>query len=124
MKLRVLVVEDDPMVRDVLSALLAFEEIDVVTASDGILGIQLAERMEPDVVVLDINLPGADGLHVARTIRKTGSETRIVMLTARDTREDELEGFAAGANMYVRKPFSPLELLDAIGVEEQGRVLR
>ena len=124
MKLRVLVVEDDPMVLDVLAALLGFEELEVVTASDGPVGLELAQRIEPDVVVLDINLPGMDGLQVARAIRQTDQVTRIVMLSANTSQEAELEVAAAGADHFVRKPFSPLELLEAVGVGDEDRILR
>ncbi|MGH2712246.1 MAG: response regulator transcription factor [Actinomycetota bacterium] len=120
MKLRVLVVEDDAMVRDVLTTLLGFDGLEVVTASDGSIGLELATTIDPDVLVLDVGLPGMDGLELCRSVRESGSEIRIVMVSGRDGEGAELDGVAAGANIYLRKPFSPLELLDAIGIEEKG----
>jgi DNA-binding response OmpR family regulator len=84
----------------------------------------MAESLQPDIVLLDVVLPGIDGLEICRSIRKRSPDTRVVMVTGRGTAEDELDGVAAGANAYLRKPFSPLELLEALGVGENGSVLR
>jgi two-component system OmpR family response regulator len=124
MKLKVLVVDDDATVRDVLTTLLGFEGFEVRTASDGPTGLELAESMKPDIVLLDVVLPELDGLEVCRLLRKRAPSTRVVMLTGRSTAEDELHGVAAGADAYLRKPFSPLELLETMGVGKDGRVLR
>jgi DNA-binding response OmpR family regulator len=124
MKLKVLVVEDDPTVRDVLTTLLGFDGFEVAAAPDGSTGLQLAETMQPDVVLLDVVMPGIDGLEVCRSLRKRSPETRVVMLTGRGSPEDELDGVAAGADAYLRKPFSPLELLEALGVKANGSLLR
>jgi DNA-binding response OmpR family regulator len=124
MKLKVLVVEDDAMVRDVLTTLLGFDDFEVVEASDGSEGLRLAESTQPDIVLLDVELPVIDGLEVCRSLRKRAPETRIVMVTGRASVVDELEGIAAGADVYLRKPFSPLELLEALGVGENGSLLR
>jgi DNA-binding response OmpR family regulator len=124
MKLKVLVVEDDATVRDVLTTLLGFEGFEVRTASDGSTGLELAESMKPDIVLLDVVLPELDGLEVCRLLRKRAPNTRVVMLTGRSSAEDELHGVAAGADAYLRKPFSPLELLETMGVGRDGRVLR
>lgn len=123
-KLKVLVVEDDATVRDVLTTLLAFDGFSVAAAGDGFTGLELVESMQPDIVLLDVGLPGIDGLQVCRMVRKRAPGTRVVMVTGRDTAEDELDGVAAGADAYLRKPFSPLELLEALGEEENGDVLR
>lgn len=120
MKLKVLVVEDDATVRDVLTTLLGFDGFEVKAASDGSEGLELAETMQPDVILLDVELPGVDGLEVCRMIRKRAPATKVVMVTGRATAEDELHGVAAGADAYLRKPFSPLELLEALGVGGKG----
>jgi DNA-binding response OmpR family regulator len=120
MTLKVLVVDDDPMVRDVLTTLLGFDGLEISEAPDGATGLELAESIQPDVVLLDLILPGIDGFEVARGLRKRAPNARVVMLTARSRPEDELEGVAAGAHVYLMKPFSPLELLDAVGVSENG----
>jgi DNA-binding response OmpR family regulator len=121
MKLTVLVIEDDATVRDVLTTLLGFDGFEVRTAPDGVEGLAMAEEMQPDIVLLDLGLPGIDGLEVCRMLRKRAPNTRVVMVTGRDSTEDELDGVAAGAFAYLRKPFSPLELLDAMGVGKNGR---
>lgn len=122
--LKVLVVEDDDTIRAVLQMLLGFEGFDVRTAADGGLALELAESMQPHIVLLDGMLPGVDGLDVCRALRRRLPSTRVVMLTGRDTAEDELNGLSAGADAYLRKPFSSLELLEALGVEKSGGVLR
>ena len=123
-KLKVLVVEDDPTVRDVLTTLLGFDGFDVATAADGSTALQMAETIQPDIVLLDVGLPRIDGLEVCRSLRKRSNEVRVVMVTGRGTAEDELDGVSAGADAYLRKPFSPLELLEALGVGHNGSVLR
>lgn len=123
-KLKVLVVEDDATVREVLTTLLGFDGFEVAAAADGSTGLQLAETMQPDIVLLDVVLPGIDGLEVCRSLRKRSPDTRVVMITGRGTAEDELDGVAAGADAYLKKPFSPLELLEALGVGRSGSDLR
>ena len=124
MKQKVLVVEDDATIRDVLTTLLGFDGFIVKAASDGASGLELAESLQPEFVLLDIGLPGIDGFEVCKMIRKRAPGARVVMLTGRDSTADELDGVAAGAHAYLRKPFSPIELLDAMGVGKNGGVLR
>jgi two-component system OmpR family response regulator len=124
MKQKVLVIEDDATIRDVLTTLLGFDGFVVKSASDGATGLEMAESLQPHIVLLDIGLPGMDGFEVCRMIRKRAPGTRVVMLTGRDSYADELDGVSAGAHSYLRKPFSPLELLDAMGVGKNGGVLR
>ena len=119
--LKVLVVEDDPTVREVLSTLLGFEGCDVELAEDGESGLEVAGRVHPDVVLLDIMMPGLDGYDVCRSLKAEPDPPKVVMVTAKTSDEDESEGMAAGADAFLRKPFSPLELLRAVGVEGDGR---
>lgn len=119
--LKVLVVEDDPTVREVLSTLLGFEGCDVELAEDGETGLAVADRIHPDVVLLDIMMPGLDGYDVCRALKADPRPPKVVMVTAKTSQEDEAEGVAAGADAYLKKPFSPLELLQAVGVEGDGR---
>ncbi len=123
MKLKVLVVEDDATVRDVLTTLLGFDGFEVEAVSDGAKAVEVAESMKPDAVLLDVVLPGMSGLEVCRTLRRRMPDVRVVMLTGRGTTEDELDGVAAGAHAYLRKPFSSLDLLEALGVGKNGSVL-
>ena len=110
MRRTVLVVEDDPSVRSYLEILLSLEEVEVHAAADGEAAIQAAERLSPEVVLLDVGLPGRSGLDVCRTLKQKAPGTRVVMLSGRAGDDDELAGLAAGADAYLAKPFSPIEL--------------
>lgn len=115
-KQKILVVEDHPTVREVLRTLLGMEDYEVAVAPNGEAGLALADILQPDVVVLDVSMPGLNGYEVCRAIKARGAETRVVMVTARTSEEDERAGREAGADAYLRKPFSPLDILEAVGV--------
>ena len=106
---RVLVVEDDSVMAEVVERYLRRDGHDVRVASDGELALTAYRDFQPELVVLDLMLPGVDGLEVCRRIR-AGSDTPIIMLTARVGEVDRLVGFGVGADDYVTKPFSPREL--------------
>ncbi|MFN0074179.1 MAG: response regulator transcription factor [Chloroflexota bacterium] len=106
----ILIVEDDPAVASALRRRLGFEGFDVHVASDGADALDLAAEHEPDLIVLDLMLPGMDGLEVARRLR-LGIDTPILMLTARGAIEDKVAGFESGADDYLVKPFAFPELL-------------
>ncbi|KRF23839.1 response regulator transcription factor [Phycicoccus sp. Soil803] len=106
-----LVVDDDPTVGDVVGAYLARAGFDVHRAADGVTALDLAARMAPDVVVLDLMLPGMDGLEVCRRLRRDQPQVPVVMLTALGGETDRIEGLELGADDYVTKPFSPRELV-------------
>lgn len=118
--LRVLIVEDDPTIRELLSTLLGFEGWDVAQADDGLSGLETAERLRPDVVLVDVTMPGLSGYELCKRLKAGASPPRVVMVTGRSAARDEDEGRAAGADAYLRKPFSPLELLDAVTGSENG----
>ena len=105
----VLIVEDDPHTVEVVRLYLRRDGHQVITAADGQEGLRLAREARPDLVVLDLMLPGIDGIEVCRLLREE-SEVPIVMLTARVEEEDRLTGLDLGADDYVTKPFSPREL--------------
>src|SRR5215472_15460823 len=107
---RVLVVDDEASVREVLSQYLELEGFVVLQAAGSLEALRLAQAQPPDLVVLDLMLPGIDGIEVCRRLR-TASAVPIVMLTARGDEADKLTGFALGADDYVTKPFSPRELM-------------
>jgi two-component system response regulator MprA len=109
--MKVLVVEDDPAVRDSLERSLAFEGYQVVTAADGEAGLAAVATHRPDVVVLDLGLPRMDGLEVSRRLRAAGDAVPILMLTAREGVRDRVTGLDAGADDYLPKPFALEELL-------------
>jgi DNA-binding response OmpR family regulator len=119
--LKVLVVEDDPTVQEVLTTLLGFEGCEVAVAPDGESGLAAAARMRPDVVLLDIMMPGIDGYDVCRTLKAEPDPPKVVMVTAKTSPEDERKGMAVGADAFLRKPFSPIELLRVVGVGGDGR---
>lgn len=108
----VLIVEDDDSVRDVVRRYLEHDGYDVRLAVDGHEGLRAAQENPPDLVVLDIMLPGLDGLTVCKALRgQSDSYIPIVMLTALDGVDDRIAGLELGADDYVTKPFSPKELV-------------
>jgi DNA-binding response OmpR family regulator len=109
--MRVLVIEDNPDISANLGDFLADREHQVDFASDGVTGLHLAVVNEYDMIVLDLNLPGMDGLEVCRKLRQDARrDTPVLMLTARDQLEQKLAGFQAGADDYLVKPFALQEL--------------
>jgi len=106
----VLVVDDEPKIARLARDYLEHAGYGVLTAGDGPSAVQVARTRRPDLVVLDLGLPGLDGLEVLRSIRSAG-QTPVVVLTARDTELDKLLGLELGADDYVTKPFSPRELV-------------
>ncbi|QQZ55470.1 response regulator transcription factor [Streptomyces microflavus] len=111
---RILIVDDEPAVREALQRSLAFEGYGTRVAVDGYDALAMAEAYAPDLIVLDIQMPRMDGLTAARRIRATGSTTPILMLTARDTVGDRVTGLDAGADDYLVKPFELDELFARI----------
>ncbi|MBT9492693.1 MAG: response regulator transcription factor [Paucibacter sp.] len=110
--LRILVVEDHAPLRAQIVALLAGAVWRVEEASDGRLGLQLALQQPPDVLVLDLGLPGLDGLQICQRLREQADRyVPVLMLTARDSLDDKRLGFGAGADDYLLKPFAGEELL-------------
>jgi two-component system response regulator MprA len=109
---RVLVVDDDPPLRRMLARTLVAEGYAVTTAGDGGAALaQIASASPPDLVVLDVTMPGLDGLAVARRLRAKGVAVPILMLTARDAVADRVSGLEAGADDYLVKPFAVEELI-------------
>lgn len=111
--IRILVVDDEPPMVELVRGYLAREGWGVLTASDGNEALETVRTEHPDVVVLDLMLPGVDGVEVCRRIR-TFSDAYVVMLTARSEEVDKLIGLAVGADDYLTKPFSPRELVARI----------
>jgi two-component system, OmpR family, response regulator MprA len=109
---KILVVDDERAVRDSLRRALELQGYEVELASDGAEALaRLAENGQPDAIVLDILMPGIDGLDVCRQLRRRGNSIPVLMLTARDAVGDRVEGLDAGADDYVVKPFALEELL-------------
>ncbi len=112
---RILVVDDEPHIVDVVSAYLAREGHDVLTAADGETALALARETKPDLLVLDVMLPRRSGFDVLRELRAAGNGAAVVMLTARDDVIDRVAGLEIGADDYVTKPFEPRELVARVG---------
>ena len=113
--MRILIVDDDALVRDALAVgfQLQWQDSDVVQAADGETGIQLFEESDPDVILLDLTLPGKNGFEVLAAIRRV-SDVPIILLTGRDEESSEVRGLELGADDYVVKPFSHLALVARI----------
>lgn len=111
MKAHILVVDDDPRITDLLRRVLAYEGYSVATAASGNEALNRTLERPPDLIVLDIMLPGFDGLEVAQRLRAAGDNVPILMLTARDAVADRVKGLETGADDYVIKPFAPDELV-------------
>jgi DNA-binding response OmpR family regulator len=107
---RVLVVDDEEQIRSLVSSYLTADGFAVFEAENGDEAIAAVERHHPDVVVLDVRMPGTDGLEALRAIRRT-SDVYVIMLTARTEETDRIVGLSLGADDYVTKPFSPRELV-------------
>jgi DNA-binding response OmpR family regulator len=108
---KILVVEDDATIRGGLRDALRSEGYEVLEAADGRKGLDAGLRDDPDLIILDLMLPGMDGYEVLERLRKDAVETPVLVLTAKGLEEDRVKGFALGADDYVVKPFSLAELL-------------
>ncbi len=111
----VLVVDDEPHIAEVLRAYLLRDGYDVRTSGDGNDALALARAEHPDVLILDVMLPGMSGFDLLRTLRAEGSRAAVIMLTARDDLVDRVTGLELGADDYVVKPFEPREVVARVG---------
>src|SRR5215468_9235612 len=114
MKRRILVVEDDASLARVLCDNLVYEGFEVALAVDGNRALREHESFNPDLVLLDLTLPGLDGLEVCRRLNREQSRTGIIIVTARTHKEDKVQGLRLGADDYITKPFALDELLARI----------
>ncbi len=125
--LKALLVEDDIDLASTLIDYLALEDIECDFAADGMVGLNLAQSQDYHVMILDLNLPGLQGLSVCERLRSQGIATPILMLTAKDTLEDKLKGFDKGADDYLIKPFDMEELIariKALSKRRSGQVTK
>jgi two-component system response regulator MprA len=109
--MRLLVVDDDPSVREALALVLDLNGFEVATAADGREAIRTLAQDSPDAVILDVLMPGIDGLEVCRRMRASGDSTPVLMLTARAEVSERVAGLEAGADDYLAKPFAREELI-------------
>jgi two-component system response regulator MprA len=111
MKAHILAVDDDPPITDLLRRILAYEGYSVAIATTGSAAFARVLERPPDLIILDVMLPEIDGLEIARRLRASGDNVPVLMLTARDTVVDRVNGLEAGADDYLIKPFAPQELI-------------
>ncbi len=111
---KVLIVDDDPKLLNMLRRTLAYEGFHVMTATNGNEALGEVQAHRPDVIVLDWMMPGMDGVQVMKHLRSMNDKTLILMLTARDAVENRVEGLENGADDYLVKPFAPTELIARI----------
>ena len=111
---KLLVVDDEPNIRDLLASSLRFAGFDVVTAEDGSGAFHEAQTSRPDLIVLDVMLPDMDGFAVTRRLRDAGITTPVLFLTARDDMRDKIQGLTVGGDDYVTKPFGLEEVIARI----------
>jgi two-component system, OmpR family, alkaline phosphatase synthesis response regulator PhoP len=131
---RILVIEDDQTIREGLSDALTGEGFEVLPAADGLSGLHLGLKEDPDLIILDLMLPGLDGFEVLKRLRADGLETPVLILTARGLEQDRVRGLDLGADDYIVKPFGLSEFLARVRSRlrswdrergfEDGRVLR
>jgi two-component system alkaline phosphatase synthesis response regulator PhoP len=107
---KILVVDDEPSITKLVSAYLKPEGYEVFTAADGNAGLKAARTFKPDLIILDVMLPGMDGIELLSRLRRE-SEVYVIMLTARTEETDKVVGLSVGADDYITKPFSPRELV-------------
>lgn len=119
---RILVIEDEPGIRLALKDELLFEGFDVELAEDGVSGLAAILRTSPELIVLDLMLPGRNGFEICQEVRARGIQTPIIVLSARNQEVDKIRGLGLGADDYVTKPFSLAELVARIrAVLRRGR---
>ena len=111
MNRKVLIVDDERSIVDILRYNLEKNDMAAICAYDGVEGLRLARESDPDVILLDVMLPGMDGFEVCRTLRAEGNNVPIIMITAREEETDKVFGLELGADDYITKPFSMRELL-------------
>ena len=129
---RLLVVDDEPNIRDLLASSLRYTGFEVITAANGSEAINQAESTNPDLIVLDVMLPDVDGFTVTRRLRENGFTTPILFLTAKDDMSDKVQGLTVGGDDYVTKPFGLEEVVARInailrrtrGVSGEDAVIR
>lgn len=128
---RLLIVDDEPNIRELLSASLRYTGFTVEAAADGLAALNLVSTFDPELIVLDVMMPGMDGFEVTKRLRSRGNDVPVLFLTARDDVTDKVSGLTVGGDDYVTKPFSLDEVIARIrailrrsGTQAAGDVLQ
>ncbi|MBM2811790.1 MAG: response regulator receiver protein [Chloroflexi bacterium] len=118
---RIMIADDDPSLRMLVAATLASEDYEILEAGSGLEALAVARSARPKVVLLDFHMPEMDGFEVCRSLRTDPALAliRVILLTSANHPEERAAGLAAGADAYLTKPFSPIELLQAVGALSQ-----
>ena len=111
---KILIIEDEPNICELISYHLISNNYKVTEAADGVKGLELSFKEKPDLILLDIMLPGIDGFEICKTLRESGSKVPIIFLTAKNNNLDKVSGLESGADDYITKPFSIHELMARI----------
>lgn len=113
---KILVVDDEPSMRFLITSTLEDEEYTLIEASDGLEAYELIKNELPDLIIMDVMMPGLTGYELCAKIRKEswGTDMLVIMLTAKGQKDDKDQSVKAGADYYMRKPFSPMELIDQV----------
>nr|WP_315024275.1 response regulator transcription factor [uncultured Aminipila sp.] len=111
---KILIIEDEPNIIELVGYNLKNNGYDYISAEDGLLGITLVHKQKPDLILLDLMLPGKNGHEICRELREEGNKTPIIMLTAKSDEVDKILGLEFGADDYITKPFSVRELMARI----------
>ena len=108
---KILIIEDEPNIRELILYNLKTNGYDGIAAEDGIMGITMVHREKPDLILLDLMLPGKSGYDICKELREEGNNVPIIMITAKTEETDKVTGLESGADDYISKPFMPQELL-------------
>jgi len=120
---KILIVDDEPSIRFLVASSLEDEGYDIIEATDGLQAYDIVQREKPDLIVLDVMMPGLTGYELCSRLKQnvSTSDILILMLTAKGQERDRLQSRQAGADYYLRKPFSPLELIEVVESLIKGR---
>lgn len=111
---KILIADDEASLRFLISEILKINEYEIYEADNGTLALELANRIAPDLLILDVKMPGMSGYEVVKEYKKSGHNAKIIMLTAEDKSRDKDAGYSSGTDYYMIKPFNPYDLLDLV----------
>lgn len=111
---KILIADDEASLRFLISEILKINQYEIYEADNGTTALELANKVEPDLLILDVKMPGLTGYEVVTEYRKSGKDTKIIMLTAEDKSRDKDDAFSSGTDYFMIKPFNPYDLLELV----------